>query len=521
MPITVAQLAADAQLGLTVLSGHAGLRHEITWAHTSELLDPTPWLDGGELLLTLGFSVPADPAGRDDYVDRLARAGLAGLAFDTGIVHEQVPGEIVSAGERYGLPVLSVPPGTPFIAISKRIISALNADQVNEVALISQHQERLAAGALSSGPVGVLEALSAALGVTTALVDPGARVVRACGANLPQLESQLAVVWARPRRPVSLTHVDDSGILMLQALSTEQPAAMSLALWATRPLSQHERLLVSHAVTILALVTRPSRSVRTIERRVRDAAFHVLLASDALTHEGLVESLGFGEGQPLVVLVLTGTDRIAELLPFVERQLGRLGVTHLITTTPDEAIVAAGVATADRLMAGLQSSVRKALGLRIVIGTSAPVEVGRLRSGLAQARAAAVAASSREARRADYASLGLTELLLGAQTPESLEALCSSVLAPLDQHDRHHHGQLVAALDAYLRHRGHWGQAAEELGIHRHTLRKRVLTAEGLLGRDLSSLPAMTEIWLAMQARARLRGHEVAQSGRTVRSAEG
>ncbi len=52
MPITVAQLAADAQLGLTVLSGHVGLRHEINWAHTSELLDPTQWLEEGELFLT-------------------------------------------------------------------------------------------------------------------------------------------------------------------------------------------------------------------------------------------------------------------------------------------------------------------------------------------------------------------------------------------------------------------------------------------------------------------------------------
>ncbi|WP_347353844.1 PucR family transcriptional regulator [Intrasporangium sp.] len=510
MPITVAQLAADSdQLGLTVLSGHVGLRHEISWAHTSELVDPTPWLDGGELLLTLGLSLPVDQVGRDEYVARLARAGLAGLAFDTGMVHEQVPAEVVAAGDRYGLPVLAVSARTSFIAISKRIITTLNADRVNEVALISQHQDRVAEGALTAGPVGALEALSAALGVTTALVDPAGRVVRACGTGLPQLEAQLRVVWARPRRPVSMTHADDSGILMLQTLDTDQPSPMALAVWASRPLSQHERLLVSHAVTVLALATRTSRSVRTIERRVREAAFRVLLAGDDPAHDDLVESFGFGEGQPLVVLVLTGTDQVGELLPVVERQLVRTGVTHLVTTAGHEVVVAAAVGNAARLATGLQSAARKALGLRPVVGTSGSVGVRELRSGLAQARAAALTAAAQESRRADYTSLGLTALLLGSQTDEALEVVCDSVLGPLEDYDRSHGGGLVKALDAYLHHCGHWGRAADEAGIHRHTLRRKVRLAASLLDRDLDSLSGMAEVWLTLQARARLHGHAV------------
>ena len=30
------------------------------WVHSSELLDPTPWLSGGELLLTTGLQLARD-----------------------------------------------------------------------------------------------------------------------------------------------------------------------------------------------------------------------------------------------------------------------------------------------------------------------------------------------------------------------------------------------------------------------------------------------------------------------------
>ena len=45
-----------AQLGLKVAAGGEGTaEREIRWVHLTELLDPTPWLSGGELLLTTGI----------------------------------------------------------------------------------------------------------------------------------------------------------------------------------------------------------------------------------------------------------------------------------------------------------------------------------------------------------------------------------------------------------------------------------------------------------------------------------
>src|SRR5207302_2423379 len=53
--LTVGELVRD--LDLPVLAGDRGLDTPLRWVHISELLDPTPWLSGGELLLTTGMSL--------------------------------------------------------------------------------------------------------------------------------------------------------------------------------------------------------------------------------------------------------------------------------------------------------------------------------------------------------------------------------------------------------------------------------------------------------------------------------
>src|SRR5882757_7287170 len=57
--IPVRELLTAAELGLRVLAGASALGREVSWAHVSELVDPTEFLQGGELLLLTGVSMPA------------------------------------------------------------------------------------------------------------------------------------------------------------------------------------------------------------------------------------------------------------------------------------------------------------------------------------------------------------------------------------------------------------------------------------------------------------------------------
>ena len=82
--LTVRDIVAIPSLGLRTAAGERGLDNHVTWLHASELLDPTPWLEGGELVLTTGLGLDTTAAAQKEYLRRLAEHRLAGLGFGLG-----------------------------------------------------------------------------------------------------------------------------------------------------------------------------------------------------------------------------------------------------------------------------------------------------------------------------------------------------------------------------------------------------------------------------------------------------
>ena len=131
-------------LRLEVVGGARGLEREITWAHISELSDPTPWLSGGELLLTTGMALGQEEGAQRLYVERLVSAGVSGLCFGVGFGFEKTPDAMVTAAEEAGLCVLEVPLPVPFIAITKAISAELSEERLRDAQMSVEMHERLA-----------------------------------------------------------------------------------------------------------------------------------------------------------------------------------------------------------------------------------------------------------------------------------------------------------------------------------------------------------------------------------------
>ncbi|NIZ93417.1 PucR family transcriptional regulator ligand-binding domain-containing protein, partial [Kineococcus rubinsiae] len=165
--VTVADLLAVDGLALRALGGPTGTA--LRWVATSELDDPTPFLEGGELLLTTGLRVAGAtaPGGGDwpGWVAGLARAGVAAVGFGVGLGHREVPAGLVAAGHELGVGVLEVPPPTPFIAISRAVADLLQrGEQAADTAALQTVREltREAGGAAAAPRV--LRRLAAAVG---------------------------------------------------------------------------------------------------------------------------------------------------------------------------------------------------------------------------------------------------------------------------------------------------------------------------------------------------------------------
>jgi hypothetical protein len=117
--VTVRDLLAVAALGLRLLAAPDRIDGPIRWAHPTELVDPTPYLTGGELVLTVGTSIVPDADRCHAFVERLVEAGARALGYGVGDVTAEVPAALVTACREVGLPLLEVPPDVPFQAITE------------------------------------------------------------------------------------------------------------------------------------------------------------------------------------------------------------------------------------------------------------------------------------------------------------------------------------------------------------------------------------------------------------------
>jgi purine catabolism regulator len=120
--LTVESLVAE--LELTLLTGEENAQTSVRWVHSTELLDPTQWLRGGELLLTTGLQLAGAKPQRE-FVERLAEREIAGLGFGTGFVHKRIPAAILNSARKLSFPLFEVPYELPFIAVTERVFAQL------------------------------------------------------------------------------------------------------------------------------------------------------------------------------------------------------------------------------------------------------------------------------------------------------------------------------------------------------------------------------------------------------------
>ncbi|MDX3229351.1 PucR family transcriptional regulator [Streptomyces sp. ME19-01-6] len=316
MPPTLASLVHHTALKLSVLAGGDRLETPVRWAHVSELADPVPYMEGGELLLTTAMKLDAeDPEAMRRYVRRLAGAGVVGLGFAVGVNHDEVPAALVAAAEEEGLPLLEVPRRTPFIAISKAVSAAIAADQYRAVTAGFEAQRELTRAAIGTeGPAALLARLAAHLDGWAALYDASGAVVAAApdwaARRAARLTADVERLRARPAPASVVVGGEGAGDgagggdgegdgegkggadgadpadaaaadrVELQSLGTGRRARGVLAVGTGAPLGTAERYAVHSAVALLTLTTERSRALQEAEQRLGAAVLRMLLAGE-------------------------------------------------------------------------------------------------------------------------------------------------------------------------------------------------------------------------------------------------
>ena len=534
--ITVQDILEIPELNLRLLAGHKSTSNPVRWVHITEVPDPTKWLKGGELLLTTGYSFVGDEHQQVAQIKRLIDHNISGLGFGTGFSFDKVPPAIVAVAEEYGFPLFEVPYHVPFLAITEAVASKIVNEQYSLLQRSLAVHEKLTKIVLEEkGLEAILSTLSALVGCSAVLFDFHGVVLceaayrRHLGAEL------IADLWRmigdrradRQNFALSMEGVG-SGVQVYPVVASHRIGAFLAVVKDSGDFSEYDRIILHNVVTVTALELVKKKAVAETEKRLAGDFFDELIASD-LYEEEIARRLAFFGLEPqsphLIVLVdidaqegeeaaergEAAAQDVKERLHWtVDEFMARHDLLGISASRSDSVVVLVQPGKMDT-----KEIIRLAGELQAVIAEMLPeisvsVGIGRPHRQLIDLRQSYYEASyAIKIRRlkgeprviASFDDLGSYGLLLGLQDTLSLEVFYDSVLGKLQDYDEQNSSDLVKSLACFLEANGHWGDAAEKLYVHRHTLRYRMKRVEEITGRDLNQSQDRMEFWLALKAK--------------------
>jgi purine catabolism regulator len=499
--LSVERLLSEA--GLELAAGRASAATPVRWVHCTELLDPTPWLRGGELLLTTGSQLDSCERQRE-YVARLVRHGIAGVGLGVGFEHDALPAALLAAAEELALPVFEVPFELPFIALTERAFAHLVDEQYAALRRSTAIQGRLERLVLEErGLDEVMRMVAHAIGGSATVLSGRGETIAACGTLLEAEHEALRAALATGGAVGA--QLDERALVLPVVGRDRAPAQAWLAGVCRTALGDFERLILQQAATVVALELMRLRIARDTERRLAGDVLAEALTGRLDREELAARLRPFGLGDDEVAVLAFETPDPVAAEPLLDAALARCDMRGLVAIRGVLlcAIVDARGADPIALARRIRAELADEHGaLRVAASRAASAQ--SLRRSFHEARCALEAvrfANGDAPEVASHRDLGSFHLLLSLQDDEALRSYCDGVLAAVVDGDPAYSDELLRSLDAFLEHNGHWERAAAQLFCHRHTLRYRIRRVEELTGRSLASPRDRIEFWLALRGR--------------------
>ncbi|MEV7600857.1 PucR family transcriptional regulator [Kitasatospora sp. NPDC089797] len=490
------------------------LDRPVTGVSSTDLQDPARYLQPGELVLTgLVWWRPADASGALRFATALRSAGVAALLAGEG-THGSIPDGLAEACRTHGIPLLAVPAGVSFRAVTDRVYlrlwGGLRAGAQDTAALPETvRSELLDLVRTEAGPGEVLARAVGRLGLPDCSISTaGGRPVALSragtaagpGGGAPAAGaggggSAAGAGGSAAGRGGSAPPAGRGG----PGLPVGPQDGSPFDGWRLRahPHTPAAEPALQGLAELLAPLAARARAAAAARRR---AAGRLL---DALADDGgLAEPLtGCGLGGAAALVAVTARiepGRTGDEVPAdwaahaLAEALHPLDVPYAAGTDRSgrsAALVAAPVERITerlrRARPALQARLTGRRTLRIGVGPAAPAAGGALRAALVQARYVLAGAAGPVGSAAELDSL---EGLLSGIPAEVTAAFHTRLLAPLTAHDEENSVSLLGTLAVFLDHDGSWARTAESLHIHVNTVHYRIRRIEELTGRNLARL---------------------------------
>lgn len=503
MPILLDQVLALADLELTLLTPTTDVARPLRWVAVSEQVDPTPWIESGDLVLTTGMSMTDDPGPCREYVQRLVSAGAAGVGFGVGLHHDEVPVALIESGEAFGLPIVEVGRPVPFVAVSRAVSRLLAAEEYAESGASFDAQRRMIRAVLAGDGAATANAALPILGrhvrgfvlhlgVGGEPIDcwPPDAAVRAVDLA-PEIDR------LRPRGLLASASVATAHEhVVILPIGARESVRGFLVVGSPRPLTSADQAVLNLAVSLLSWVSTASAGASG-DRSAWQRALLDLITWEGLTPER-AQSVGLVGLDPRRAVAVQ-----VRSVPATSARAGAGGVGAGVIESgewsdlllcPDDQGGAVGIAgltsdgeLPDHLTRLATASHVKAVGVSVVTDLTVPANVTQ---ALAQAKEAA--SGSGLCRHGELPQRSLASLIDAGTAQSWARSYLAPILTAPEGAD------LAHTVGMWLAQHGQVDAAAQRLGIHRHTVRHRLRRAESVFGRSLDDPGVRADLWFAL-----------------------
>ena len=463
---TIQSLMAIEALGLTVAAGSSGLDGPVLWAHSCELPEPWVWLGPNELLMTVGLGMPKRAAEQVSFIQKLASAGLAGLAIGEDLLSPPISQKMLDAADSLDFPVLMIPHHVPFVAVSRTVAAANSSTQTQQILTLNRLYRILVEQ--SDDASTFLPRLEGVFNVRMAVTDArtGAPILdgslapeEADGSNAPS-------EWTIPSTHPALLHIREGSAPMLDAFTA---------------------LHLRHAIAVAVDRVMVARLGR-INRGTQIMASVLMGQPIRMVDNSTAAELGLEPADWLALAMPADSAGDLQLI------LAQGGIAQLSAVSDGKllAVINAGDATA---ACGLL------LGSAHRIGVSTPFQ--DLHGIAAACKSAEWALGSIREGERRIAHHGDIELSLLPRSAAEARNVVRKVLGSIYTNDGGD-SVLLATLRCYLENDRNWATTSVAMGVHRQTLGYRLKRIEAETGRSLKSTRDLSELWIACSATAYL-----------------
>ncbi|MGM8212158.1 PucR family transcriptional regulator [Virgibacillus sp. W0430] len=521
-----------------LVAGHEGLANNIKWVTIVEVVEDTRRLQEGEFLITTAFGLDKNEAQIKEFHKLLTSNKLSGIAIYTSFYMKEIPQSFISAANESGLPLIEIPTDINFSVITKALLEQIVHNQMHMLEFSATIHRQLTKLVLNNrGPTEITNTLAKLTNSTTIIFNDFYEIIHhhrnedtitlghqaTIHIHDKQLNLKAHLLECMKQEATIHKAIDPYKITICPIIAKQACYGWVVIIKPIEKWKELDEIAVGHAATIYAIESLKKQAVEETKIRLQGDFLEDIFNENYSENEIVIEQakkLGYDLTVRQTVIYFTfqtngieAEKQIDQLYYVIEQLLQQKNKQHLIQSKLDSLTLLTNV-TGDSTTEMRKSCFQLAEEINdqwkyffpkqpLAIGIGRHYDSIDMLAKCAREAHDAVKLSNLLHKQGNiylYEDLGMYDLLLemnrsGIELRTIYEDCLQNIVPTHDQSI-----DLIETLYVYLKNNQSIQMAADELFIHRHTLRYRLNQIEKRTGLNIKVADDRLRLQMAVMA---------------------